>query len=85
MTFTSTVQDASTMMNLSGIELLCFAETTPIAVSDAAGVLSFSIQTLYSPACKYARCTNMTLHDPTGAHPDLVSTYFAFNQKTVAM
>ena len=85
MTFAATVQDASTMMPLTGIELVCFGETTPIAVSDATGKLSFSIQTQSSPGCGFARCNNMKLHDPSGARLDLEGTYFSFNEKTLAM
>jgi hypothetical protein len=84
MTFDATIQDAS-MMPLVGIELFCFGEDIPIAVSDAAGTLGFSIQTQFSPGCKYERCTNMRLHDPAGKRADLEGTYFQFNGQTLSM
>ncbi|MBK9262946.1 MAG: hypothetical protein IPM54_24470 [Polyangiaceae bacterium] len=85
MTFDATVEDASTMMPLSGIELFCKGEDTAIAVSDAAGKLIFSIETKSSPGCGFERCTNMTLHDPNGAHMDVDGTYYTFNGKTLSM
>ena len=85
MTFDATVQDASTMMPLNGIELVCLGESMPIAVSDATGKLSFSIQTQSSPGCGFSRCNNMKLHDPSGTHLDLEGTYYVFNAKTLAM
>lgn len=85
MTFDATVQDASTMMPLVGIELVCKGEATAIATSDAAGKLSFSIQTMSSPGCGFERCNNMTLRDPLAVHGDLDGTYYSFNGKTVSM
>lgn len=84
MKFDATVQDAA-MMPLAGIELLCFGEDMPIAVSDATGAIGFSIETTESPGCGYARCNNMILHDPSGAHADVQGTYVSFNGQTLAM
>lgn len=84
MTFDATIQDAS-MMPLVGIELFCFGENMPIAVSDDMGKFSFSIQTQMSPGCGYARCNNMRVHDPSGKYVDLEGTYFSFNKQTLSM
>jgi hypothetical protein len=85
MTFDATIQDATTMMPLAGIELFCKGENTAIAMSDATGKVSYSIETMVSPGCDYERCNNMVLHDPTGAHMDLEGTYFSLNGTTVSM
>lgn len=85
MDFDATVQDATTMMPLAGIELVCFGESTPIAVSDGTGKLNYSIQTRSSPGCGFDRCNNMKLHDPSGAHMDLEGTYYTFNEKTLSL
>jgi len=84
MTFSATIQDTS-MMPIVGIELFCFGEDMPIAVSDATGTLTFSIQTQMSPGCGYARCNNLRLRDPSGKRADLEGTYFSFNGQTLAM
>lgn len=85
LTFTATVQDKATGMPLSNIELFCFGEKTPVATSDAMGALNFSIQTQEIPGCGYSRCTNLRLHDPSGAKLDVEGTYYTFNDTIVKM
>jgi hypothetical protein len=85
MTFDATIQDATTMMPLAGIELSCKGENMAIATSDATGKVTFTLETMLSPGCGYERCNNMVLHDPTGAHMDFEGTYYSFNGMTVSM
>jgi hypothetical protein len=83
--FTAKVQDQSTMMPLTGIELVCMGETMPITTSDVNGNLSFSIATKQSPGCGYERCNNLKLHDPTGMRPDVEGTFESLLGTTISM
>lgn len=50
----------------AGVDAICYGEQTPVARSDAGGVLAFQIATQHSPGCGYERCRNMVLRDPQG-------------------
>jgi hypothetical protein len=68
-----------------GIELYCKGEPDPIAVSDAMGMVSFSIETMVSPGCGPERCGNLRFHDPAGALADVEGAYYEYNGKDVVM
>lgn len=74
-----------TGMPLADIELYCHGEDTPISTSDTKGGVGFSIETQERAGCGYARCTNLRLHDPTGAKADVEGTYYELNNTTVNM
>lgn len=51
---------------IAGAELTCPGQNTLIARSDAAGLVTFTIETEESPGCGLARCGNLVLQDSTG-------------------
>jgi hypothetical protein len=68
----------------TGVDLYCQGEETPIARSDADGVLAFEIETERSPGCGYRRCRNMALRDPQGRYAEKPVTPYVDGPVTLA-
>jgi hypothetical protein len=85
LTFSANVKNGQTGSPAAGIELYCAGEADPVAVSDAMGVVAFSVETMSSPGCGPERCLNLRLHDPAGALADTMGTYYEYNGKDVVM
>lgn len=83
--YEATVIDSQTMAPLSGVEVYCLGETTPIATSDDAGLVGFSIETQLSDGCGYDRCNNLRFHATTGTYADLEEPVLESNGDLVEM
>lgn len=68
--YEATTIDIQTDAVVAGVEVYCLGEDTPIATSDAAGLVGFSIETMLSPGCGYDRCNNLRFHATVGPYVD---------------
>ncbi len=70
--YSATVVDGQTGEVIEAVEVYCDVETTPISISDADGLVGFSIPTQESPGCGYARCNQLRFRPTTGPWEDVV-------------
>jgi hypothetical protein len=68
--YEATTIDIQTDAPVAGVEVFCLGEDTPIATSDDAGLVGFSIETMLSPGCGYDRCNNLRFHATAGPYED---------------
>lgn len=71
LTYSVTVVDAATEEPIEGVGVFCLPEEEPIALSDADGLVSFSIDTMESPGCGWERCNNLQFRGPLGANGEV--------------
>jgi hypothetical protein len=83
--FSAKVLDGQTMAPVAGVEVYCVPEMESVAVSDAMGNVSFTVETKVSPGCGLERCNNLRFHDPVGPLADTTGSYYELNGKDVVM
>jgi hypothetical protein len=83
--YEATTIDIQTDAPVAGVEVFCLGEDTPIATSDEAGLVNFSIETMLSPGCGYDRCNNLRFHATVGPYVDHEEPVLQSNGEFVEM
>ncbi|MCA9707571.1 MAG: hypothetical protein KDK70_17090 [Myxococcales bacterium] len=83
--YQATVRDVGRDAPVQGAEVFCDDEDEPIAVSDAQGQVSFTLETEHSLGCGYARCERLRFSAPDQGLDDFETTTDLSNGLRVEM